>query len=132
MEQKLIAYFSKFRALSKEEEAAITNGINIRDFKKGTILLREGQKTHDNFFVFKGCVRQYIIKGGEERTTNFFTEEDWILPAIGQFNNPVSNSYLECIEDSILLIANENEGLELMKTQPEISKSSLKWFLSRK
>jgi len=116
MRKKLIDYFSKFRILSKEEKEIITKDLKVVDFKKGTILLKVGQKSHDNYFVFEGCVRQYIIKGGDERVTNFYTEEDWIFPAIGQSNNLVSNYYLDCIEDSVLLIGNEKEGNELMKT----------------
>jgi len=124
MQKKLIEYFSKFRILSKEEKEMITNDLKIGDFKKGTILLKVGQKSHNNYFVLKGCVRQYIIKGGDERVTNFYTEEDWILPAIGQPNNLVSKYYLECIEDSVLIIANENEGNELIKSNQKFQEMS--------
>ncbi len=124
MIEKLIEYFSKFRTLSKEEIETISKDIKIGEFKKGTILLREGQKPYDNFFVLKGCVRQYILKNGEERVTNFYAEEDWILPAIGQSNNPSSKFYLECVEDNLLVIANETEGNELMKTNPKFQELS--------
>ena len=116
MSEKLINYFSKFSILSKEEKEGIIHDLKIGEFKKGTILLKDGQKTLDNYFVLDGCVRQYILKDGEERVTNFYTEEDWILPAIGQPNNLSSNFYLECVEDCSLVIANENEGQEFMRT----------------
>jgi signal-transduction protein with cAMP-binding, CBS, and nucleotidyltransferase domain len=119
MENKLIEYFSKFRILSKEEKEIITKDLKIVDFKKGTILLKEGQNSYDNYFVLSGCVRQYIIKDGDEKVTKFYTEEDWILPAIGQENNLASKYFLECVEDSFLVLANEKEGSELMKTNPK-------------
>jgi len=116
MEDKLFEYFSKFRILSKEEKKIITKDLKIVKFNKGTTLLKEGQNSYDNYFVLKGCVRQYLMKDGEERVTIFYTEEDWILPAIGQGNNNVSKYFLECVEDCFLVIANDKEGSELMKT----------------
>ena len=116
MENQLIEYFSKFRVLTKEEKELITKDLKIIEFKKGTILLKAGQNSYDNYFVLIGCVRQYIIRDGDERVTKFYTEEDWILPAIGQESDPASKYFLECIEDSFLVIANDKEGSELMKT----------------
>lgn len=115
MKDKLIEYFSKFRVLSNEEKEIITKDLNITCFKRGTILLKEGQHSHDNYFVLSGCVRQYILKDGEERITNFYTEENWILPAIGQESNKSSKHFLECVEESYLVVANDKDGSELMK-----------------
>ena len=115
MEDKLIKYFSKFRILSEEEKEIITKDLKIASFKKGTILLKEGQHSYDNYFVLGGCVRQYIIKDGDERVTNFYTEEDWILLAIGNDNDLASKYFIECVEDCFLVVANDQEGSELMK-----------------
>lgn len=115
MENKLIEYFSKFRILSKEEKEIINKDLKIVGFKKGTILLKEGQHPFDNYFVLSGCIRQYIIKNGDERVTKFYTEEEWILPAIGQDSNLASKYFLDCVEDSSLVIANDRDGSELMK-----------------
>lgn len=119
MVEKLLEYFSKFRPLTPEEQNAISADIDIRNFNKKHILLKEGQIAHDNYFVLSGCVRQYIIKDGTERITNFYTEEDWILPAIGQAVPQHSTFYLDCIQDSILVVANENDGSEFMMTNPK-------------
>ena len=78
--------------------------------------MRAKQKSYDNYFVLRGCVRQYVIKDGDEWVSNFYTEEDWILPAIDQTNNSLSQYYLECVEDCVLVLGNENEGSKLMKS----------------
>lgn len=119
MENKLIEYFSKFRPLSEEEKEIIAKDLKIVEFKKGTLLLKEGQNSYDNYFVLSGLVRQYIIKDEDEKVTKFYTEEDWILLAIGQEGDLASTCYLECVEDSFLVIANDKEGSELMKTNPK-------------
>lgn len=119
MKEMFFEYFSKFRPLTLDEKNAIAEDINIQNFSKKQVLLKEGQIPHDNYFVLQGCVRQYIIKDGTERITNFYTTEDWILPAIGQPTPQGSTFYLECLQDSVLVIANENEGSELIKTNPK-------------
>ncbi len=119
MVEKFLNYFSKFRALTDQEKSAISEDIDIRNFKKKHVLLREGQLAHDNYFVLKGCVRQYIIKDGIERITNFYTDEDWILPAIGQSEQQGVPFYLDCLQDSVLMVANENQGSEFMMTNPK-------------
>ncbi len=119
MVDKLLQYFAKFRPLTSIEKDAITADINIRIFKKKEILLKEGQIAHNNYFVLEGFVRQYIIKHGTERITNFYTQEDWILPAIGQENPSPSTFYLDCIQDCVLVVANDAEGSEFMKTNPK-------------
>ncbi len=124
MVEKLLQYFSKFRPLTPSEKKAISEDIDIRNFNKKEILLKEGQLAHDNYFVLKGCVRQYIIKDGTERITNFYTDEDWIFPAIGQAAQHHSTFYLECVQDSVLVIANEKEGSEFMKTNPKFQELS--------
>jgi len=107
---------NKRQATIYEEKEIINKDLKIGEYNKGTILLKEGQNSSDNYFVLTGCVRQFFIKNGDERVTNFYTEEDWILPAIGQESNNVSKYFLECVEDCLLVIANDKEGSELMKT----------------
>jgi len=119
MKEKLLHYFSKFRPLTVGEKDAISKDIQIRQFNKREVLLKEGQKARDNYFVLEGCVRQYTIKDGTERITNFYLAEDWILPAIGEPNPQGSTFYLDCVQDTTLVIANENQGTEFMKTNPK-------------
>jgi len=106
----------EYKVFEKLRKEIITKDLKIIESKKGTFLLKEGQNSYDNYFVLSGCVRQYIIKDGAERVTNFYTEEDWILPAISQESNLVSKYFLDCVEDSFLVIANDKEGSELMRT----------------
>lgn len=119
MVEKFLQYFSNFRPLTESEKNAISQDIDIRNFKKRDFLLREGQIAHDNYFVLEGCVRQYVIKDGTERITNFYSENDWILPAIGQTDQQNSTFYLDCVQNTVLVIANENQGTQLMKTNPK-------------
>ena len=68
MEQKLLNYFSRILPLSQEEIDGIVATLTIKKFPKGTILLREGEISMEAYFVLEGCVRQYFIIEGEEKT----------------------------------------------------------------
>ncbi|AIG26556.1 cyclic nucleotide-binding domain protein [Brevibacillus laterosporus LMG 15441] len=59
MKSILFKYMSKFTSLSEEEQKAIAEDILIEEYKKGTVLLRQGDVPTKCYFVLQGCVRQY-------------------------------------------------------------------------
>jgi CRP-like cAMP-binding protein len=77
MDNKFVQHFSKISPLSTEEAAAIAESMRVEIFKKGTMLLREGQIQINSYFILEGCIREYIVIDSEKKTTNFFTEEQW-------------------------------------------------------
>lgn len=77
----------------------------FHSIKKGTVLLKEGQNSNESYFVLKGCIRTYYIIDGEEKTTAFYTEMDVLTPH-SVVNKTPSDCFVDCIEDSILLISN--------------------------
>lgn len=105
MKSILYKYMSKFTSLTEEQQQTIANEIKIEEFKKGTILLRQGDVPTKCYFVLKGCIRQYSVnEEGKEVTSNFYTEEQ----AIAVFNNhklDKSSEYtFTCLEDSVLVV----------------------------
>jgi len=103
-EHVLIQYISKYATISEEDAHILLEGVDIRFFKKGEILLREGQISPWCYFVFKGCVRQYYLVDREEKTTNFFTEGSPISIYEGFYKNMPSKYYLVCLEDCYLSV----------------------------
>jgi CRP-like cAMP-binding protein len=118
MQNKLVAYFSRMTDLSPEEAAAIAAAMNPQPFKKGTHLLQAGQRSTDTYFVVEGCIREYIMNDGEEKTTNFFTENQWVI-SLTNFNpdTPVQHN-LVCAEDCVLVVGNEQQAQEMFKQFP--------------
>ncbi|MGO4347607.1 Crp/Fnr family transcriptional regulator [Paenibacillus sp. MCAF9] len=105
MKSILFKYMTKFTSLSDEEQQAIVDDILIDEYKKGTVLLRQGDVPTKCYFVLKGIVRQHLIdEAGKEVTSNFFTEEQ----AVSIFNrhqqNKPSAYNLTCLEDCILVV----------------------------
>lgn len=118
MKNILFDFISKYISLTEEEKNAILSLDLFRSVKKGTILLKEGQNTPDNYFVLKGCIRVYYIIDREEKTTAFYTELDALTPHCAITNTP-SDYFISCIEDSILLVSNADMAEEINSKFPK-------------
>ncbi|MDQ3393225.1 MAG: Crp/Fnr family transcriptional regulator [Bacteroidota bacterium] len=117
MEKMLFGYLSKYINLSEEEKKAILDLDIFRTFKKGTILLKEGQLLNDGYFVIKGCIRCYYIIDGEEKTTSFYTETESFTPQCIITKKP-SEYYVSCVEDCILTVANPEMEIIIFEKFP--------------
>lgn len=102
-EQVLIDYMTQIAPLSDAEINTILELIKIRAHKRGKVLLREGQARNVCYFVLQGCVRQFYLVDGEEKTTNFFTEGQPVSISGFPFEDKPSKSFLVCNEDCILI-----------------------------
>ncbi|MBD8069895.1 Crp/Fnr family transcriptional regulator [Bacillus sp. PS06] len=107
MKEILKKYMGKYTALSEEEQQAITEELVIREFPKGTYLIKQGDiPTSNCYFVLKGCVRKYQVgDDGKEVTTNFFTEEQAIMLFNVEDVNQETKYTLHCLEDCVLVVA---------------------------
>lgn len=133
-EHALIKYMSKFVTVTDEEAETLIASIDERTYPKGTTLLKEGKISDLCYFVIKGCVRQYYMVDGEEKTTNFFTEGQPISVYEGIYKKQPSKYYLTCLEDCVLSVGPSSEpgdldldpkykSLCLTATESELNKS---------
>ncbi len=104
--------------LSKEEIDFINNLQSKVFYKKGTCFLSEGQVADRSYYVEKGCVRKYYIKDGEEKTTDFYLEDDSITTTPSSDKNLKSKYFLECLEDTNLKIVTTQQEETLYKRFP--------------
>ncbi|MBK9737039.1 MAG: Crp/Fnr family transcriptional regulator [Saprospiraceae bacterium] len=118
MQDLLFDFISKYISLTEDEKQAIVSLDIFRSVKKGTTLLKEGQKSKDSYFVLKGCIRVYYIRDGEEKTTAFYTEMDALTPHC-VINRAPSDYFISCVEDSILLVSNADMGVEINSKFPK-------------
>jgi CRP-like cAMP-binding protein len=118
MENILFDFISKYVSLTDDEKNAILSLDLFRSVKKGTTLLKEGQKSKDSYFVLKGCIRTYYVVDGEEKTTAFYTEMEALTPPC-VINKTPSEYYVSCIEDNILLVSNADMEAEVNSKFPK-------------
>lgn len=115
MKEILMKYMEKYTTLKEEEQQAIIEEIVIKEFNKGTYLIKQGDfPTKHCFFVLKVCVRQYHVEvDGKEVTTNFFTEEQAIMLVNLEEAGQASNYSLNCLEDCVLVVADVESEQEV-------------------
>ena len=117
-QNKLIAYFSRFSKLSDAETHAIAESMVVKTFPKGTVLLREGQVSTECYFVMEGCVRQYYLIDGEEKTDRFFTEEQWVVSMNSFLQQVPATHYWVCCEETTLVVGTEQKENDLYERFP--------------
>ena len=124
MENRLISYFLKTTNLTADEVEVLNDSMVVKYFKKNDYLVKERQFNNDTYFLLSGCVRQFKIIEGNDITTNFYTEEQWII-SLGNFGaKTASNFNLVCMENTTVVVGNDQRAKELFKQLPGIESIS--------
>ena len=117
MKEVLIQYMKRFSDLSESELEKLIVDVPVGTFKKGTVLLHQGEVPDKCYFVLKGCVRQYAVnEDGIENTSNFFTEEQSVTIFNQHTEDRRSKYFLSCVEDCTLIVgdlATEQEAYDM-------------------
>ena len=116
----LAQFLSSFKKFNESEINAIVEHTQMESFKKGAIILTEGQICNKCYFVLKGCVRQYQLINGNEKTTAFFIEGQAAVLYSSYLEKKPSDYYLSCVEDSILTVGTREQEKELHKLYPNL------------
>jgi CRP-like cAMP-binding protein len=118
MENELVKYISKYMELPVELKLVVVESTVIRHHKKGEILLTADQVSKEGFLVLKGCLRDYIMQDGEEKTIDFYTEEQPVT-IVNYGKNIPSGHYLECVEDTTVSVGTPEHEAEMLKKHPQ-------------
>jgi len=118
LKSEIVQLLENALTLTDEETLVVTQCIPIHKFSKGHILLREGQVSNESYFNIQGLVRKYYMVDGEEKTTEFYVEQDAISSLQSYHLKIPSNHYLECIEDCRLAILSRTSEKKLFKHVP--------------
>ncbi|WP_461588890.1 Crp/Fnr family transcriptional regulator [Winogradskyella sp.] len=121
MNNLLFKFLSKYIELTDEEKSIVFRLSSIKEYKKGSILLSEGEVAKECYFLLDGGLMSYYIIDGENKITDFFLDQDSVIPLSYSTNNP-SEHYLECIEDSIIAIGTNERMEKILKSVPKLAK----------
>lgn len=117
MKNELLDFLRQKITISEELEKIIIENTLFKQFKKGTILLPEGDISNECYFVLKGCIKRYYMFDGEEKITGFFTEGQVISPASYTDRLP-SKYYLSCMENTIASVTDPETEAKLNEKYP--------------
>lgn len=108
--------------LYPEEIEAVVSLVEIKSFKKGSFLLQEGQYPQACYHNIQGCVRQFYLRGGEEKTTFFYLENQSISSAGSVVSGAPVNYYLECTEDTLVAVMSHEKEEALFSRFPRLER----------
>ncbi|MFS4468521.1 Crp/Fnr family transcriptional regulator [Maribacter sp. 2210JD10-5] len=118
MEHILVEIMSRLTPLTSQEKLAIEDSFPIKNFDKGTYLLKKGEIATEAYFVIKGCIRAYEIMDGEEKTIAFFTENQSAANFNSLANEEPSILNFVCSEDTTVAICNVEKEAALYQKYP--------------
>jgi CRP-like cAMP-binding protein len=110
----MLRFLVKIPELDDAERRQLAETLPLREFRKGAILLRQGDVPVSCYFVLKGCIRQFsLTEDGAETSIEFFMEEEAVLIFGSQTAGKPSEYSLACIEASLILVG-DLSGLPAM------------------
>lgn len=106
---KLIKYLSLNLDVEAHDMSFIAENCTIKDAKKDEFLLRENEYCKHTFFVESGLLRQYSIDSKGKEHTISFAPENWFVSDRESvlFNEP-SPYYIQALEDSKVVLIDED------------------------
>lgn len=101
----LIDFISQHVSLSKQEEQELCELSSVKQYRKGDLLIKEGQVSKYLQFVFSGIYRVYEIREGKEITTYFNTSDRnrFVANFVSLLTQQPSLHRIECIVPGELL-----------------------------
>lgn len=125
MVEEILRFIRSYIDLSEDEADIVRESSHIVNFKRNNLLLSEGECAKNHFFVVSGCVRSYYIINGEERTTEFYTENQSIIP-VSLINKQPSEYFIVCLEDCQIAIGSEERDQALIEKIPKLKNLIMK------
>ncbi len=120
---ELQQHIARFVTLSPQENDLLSSYFISHQLRKKEHLLEEGQICTSQYFIVKGCFRQYIVnEKGNEQTILFGIENWWMTDFLSFQNQSPSNFFIQAIENSEILSIEKNAMEELLEKVPKLER----------
>lgn len=105
---------------TQEEKDFFAKWIEVKRVKKSFFLLKEGQHLKSSYYIYKGCIREYHFKDGEEKTTAFYTSGDNLSGDGNKLKEVASGINWVCMCECIISIYPFTVEKEMYKRFPRL------------
>jgi CRP-like cAMP-binding protein len=109
-----IDYLLKKAPLSAGEIELMKRLLSVKAYKKGTVLLAEGEVSQAFYFILEGCCRMYYLVDGREKNTHFYTEHQFVSSYESFVNQRPSNHFIDCLEACKLVIITAKQAAQML------------------
>jgi CRP/FNR family transcriptional regulator, anaerobic regulatory protein len=108
--------------LSDGIKKAFNGSFKEVQFRRGTILLKEGKKCDTAYFMVKGIARLYYIIDGREITNRFIEINGVAISYYSFFSKKPSFEYIDLVEDCTMLAIKRADLDKIYIDFPELHK----------
>lgn len=117
------SYLMKTAGMAQNEAVQIAADLKRIKFEKGETLLKPGDPCQHSFFVENGLLRSYMLdESGKEHVIQFAPENWFIVDRSSVYFNDPSESYIEAIEDTEVVLIDEGFICKANETSPVFSR----------
>ena len=113
-----ISFMKQYIDISSEIEESISICMKEESLSKGQLLLKEGNRCEQLFFITKGTVRTYSYINGKDITHWIYPENSLVTSWSSYILQKPSQEYIETTEDSILCSISYKEWQNLYLKHP--------------
>ncbi len=113
----------RYVLMTPQQEQAFCSLLTITKIKRKEFLLREGDVCTDEYFVNKGCLREYFVdKKGIEHNLYFAIEDWWISDLYSRTQMAPTYCNIVALEDSELVKINHQALEQFMEEVPALER----------
>jgi CRP-like cAMP-binding protein len=103
-----------------EENDFLATRLNVKRVAKGAFLLKQGQIVKTSYHLFKGCVREFYLKDGEEKTAAFYTAGESVIDDGAKLSQAPSSVSWECATECIVSVFSFEAEKEMFRRFPRL------------
>lgn len=107
--------------ISPALEAALASVIRREELPARQLLLQPGQVAQRLYFIEQGLARGYVLHAGQEVSSWFMREGDFVISIVSFLTQQPSTEYIELLEPSMLHSISYQQLQELYRTFPEFN-----------
>lgn len=120
--QPLITHITRYCSIKPEKLEQIGDFLEVRRFKKKGLLLEEGQRCNEKFFIVKGCVHLYYLRrNGVEQTIDFALENWWTSDFMAFQNGGIAQFSVRAVEATDVFVISSAQQREMLSALPELN-----------
>ncbi|MET3878808.1 CRP-like cAMP-binding protein [Chitinophaga sp. OAE865] len=117
-----MSHIAQFCPIRANSAGLIEQFVEQKVYKKKELLLTEGQRCFEKFFIVKGCVHlSYLKQNGMEQTIDFAMENWWTSDFMAFQHATAARFSIRAIERTEVLSISAGNQLELLKQLPELN-----------
>lgn len=122
MIQHLIAHIRKFCSIEPEKLSLLESFFEYKTYRKKELLLSEGDRCYEKFFIVEGCVQIYYLRqNGIAQTIDFAIENWWISDFMAFQHCSVAQFSIRAVETTGVLCIRADRQRELLIKVPELN-----------